>query len=108
MNYLEYAIMLAWLVFGWFEPSLGFTSGALIFYMLQIERGLKSFSLIYFILLLIGSSIMGHYLTDILPIVVNAEYKAVTPAISFALGLVAKIVLDIILTKKFIEDKFKK
>jgi hypothetical protein len=104
---IEYILMASWLIFGWVNTSFSFASGAIIFYLIQVENKKREFSIKYFSILAIISIVGGHYIFSLIPHVVQDEYIDAIPAVNFMLGLFAKLILDIVLTKKFVEGKIK-
>ena len=105
---LEYLLIGIWFVLGWVNSAFSFTSGTVIFYLFQIDRDEEDFSLLYFTLLIGVSLIGGHYLRELLPLLVDAKYSDALAPINFFLGLISKLVLDIVLTNKFFKQAFQK
>jgi len=98
---LESVLIGVWFVFGWVNTSFSFSSGAVIFYLFQIDRDEEDFDYVYFGLLVIITLVGGHYLYQLLPTLIDDKFKDVIAPINFFLGLISKLILDIVLTKDF-------
>jgi len=104
---LEWMLIAVWFIFGWVDTSFSFSSGAIIFYLIQIDRKKQNFSIGYFTVLLFVSIVFGHYVYELIPLLIKQKYLDAVPAINFMIGLFSKLTLDIILTKEFVKGKIK-
>jgi len=102
-NFLEIVLVVVWMVGSFIQPALSFSAGVVVFYIIQIEREVKVLSIWYFVTLVSVSIIGGYYVSQVTPILVAKEYLPIVSAVNFGLGLVSKIVLDIVLTTEFIK-----
>ena len=102
-NFLEMALIAVWIVGTFVQPALSFTAGVIVFYIIQIERGVKVLSLWYFIVLIFVSIVGGYYVSQLTPLMLPINYQPVAGAVNFGLGLFSKVILDVILTVDFIK-----
>ena len=101
-NFLEIVLIAVWIIGSYIQPSLSFSAGVTIYYIFQIDRGVKTLSLWYFVTLLVVSTIGGYYVSQATPLLLPSEYAQATGTVNFFLGLFAKVILDVVLTADFI------
>jgi len=102
-HFLETVLVVVWLVGSFVQPAISFSAGVVIFYIIQIEREVKTLSIWYFFTLVVVSIVGGYYVSQVTPLLLPNEYISIVSAVNFGLGLVSKIVLDIVLTVDFMK-----
>ena len=105
MTNIEAFILLMHSTSDFIEPSFSFVLGALIYYLYKIDNDIDSFSIRYFLYVLILSFIVGHYSYSIL---LEFVKPSLITASNFILGLFVKILFDILLRKSIVTKILKR